>query len=82
LTAFPNPFNSATEIQFDLPVSGLVSLDVLNLMGQTVSTLKNEILPAGHHAILFDANGLTSGVYLCRLTTGSESLSKKIILIK
>ncbi len=60
---FPNPFNPSTEIRFGLPRAAAVKIDVLNIAGQRVAVLLNERLSAGFHAVQFDAQHLSSGIY-------------------
>ncbi len=79
---FPNPFNPMTTINFSTPAAGKVTLTVINMLGQTVATLTNGILPAGKHAVNFDASTLASGVYLYRLQAGNAVQMKKMTLLK
>lgn len=79
---YPNPFNPMTVISFQLPVASLVHLRVYDLLGREVATLVNENLNAGDHQVQFHATDLASGVYIYRLTAGTQSLSKKLLLTK
>lgn len=79
---YPNPFNPATNIQFSIPSSGEVNLTVYNLLGQKVATLISEKLSAGSHTVNFDASQLSSGIYLYRLSSGNQVMTKKMTLIK
>jgi hypothetical protein len=79
---YPNPFNPATQIQYTIPESGMVQLDVFNIMGQRVATLVSETMNAGTHTVSFDASNLASGMYLYRLQAGSVVLTKKMTLLK
>ena len=79
---YPNPFNPNTNISFGLPQSSLVQLKVYNLLGQEVASLVDERRNAGNHTVNFDASQLSSGVYIYRLITGSQSITKKMMLIK
>ena len=64
---YPNPFNPVTRIEFDISNAGRVSLLVFDILGREVAVLVNEDLAAGRYERPFDASGLSSGVYLCRL---------------
>jgi len=79
---YPNPFNPATTIAFDLAEAGHVSLRVYDVMGREVAVLVNGNLPAGRHREAFDAQGLPSGVYLYKLTSGSFTDMQKMVLLK
>jgi uncharacterized lipoprotein YddW (UPF0748 family) len=86
---YPNPFNPVTKIKFTIPnvtlseVEGSrVQLKVYDVLGKEVSTLVNEEKPAGSYEVDFNANGLSSGVYFYKLTAGSFSQTKKMILLR
>jgi hypothetical protein len=79
---YPNPFNPNTEIQYALPESNQVTLEVFNSLGQKVMELVNSYKSAGYHREIFDASNLSSGVYLYKLTTASFTKTNKMLLIK
>ncbi len=79
---YPNPFNPSTKIEFNLPKSQNVDLKVFNMLGQEVATLAHGTLAAGQHSVTFDAKTLASGVYIYRLTAGSNVDTKKMVLMK
>jgi len=78
----PNPFNPATTINFQLPASGAMTLDVFSAAGQKVAQLVNGWREAGSHEVTFDASGLPSGIYLYRLQTGNLQAIGKMMLLK
>jgi hypothetical protein len=79
---YPNPFNPTTVISFDLPRVDDVRLVVYDLLGREVTTLLDEMVPAGSYRLRFDASGMASGVYYYRLTVGPYVEVKKMILIR
>lgn len=79
---YPNPFNPATEIAFDLPVSGHVELSVYNVLGQHVSTLVNTEMDAGSHIVTFDGSVYSSGVYFYRISSANFNETKKMVMLK
>jgi hypothetical protein len=79
---FPNPFNPSTLIRYGLPARGDVSLIVYNALGQTVATLVDQTEEAGFHEARFDAAGLASGVYFCRLRASTIVRTTKILLVR
>ncbi len=79
---YPNPFNSTTNLCFQLPVSCQVKLEVYTILGQKVETVLNEYKTAGYYKIKFNANHLTSGVYIYRISTPQYQQSLKMLLIK
>jgi hypothetical protein len=79
---YPNPFNPVTSISYALPVSGEVLLTVFNMLGQEVAVLVNEMQEPGDKTVSFDASNLPSGVYTYRITAGTFTDVKKMLLIK
>lgn len=79
---FPNPFNPRTQICFHLGRPERVSLAVFNTLGQHVKTLLDGPMEAGRHRVIFRAEGLASGIYLCRLTAGHRQETRKMVLLK
>jgi Secretion system C-terminal sorting domain len=80
--AYPNPFNSATTIEYSIKQDGLVSLKVYDVLGAEVISLVNANQVAGKYSVQFDASSLTSGNYIYRLISGQFTSSKKLILLK
>jgi len=80
---YPNPFNPKTAISFVVPVGTriAVSLRVYDLLGREIATLVHETLEPGFHTRFFDATHFSSGVYLYRLTAGSFSQTRKMVLL-
>jgi len=79
---YPNPFNPSTTIKYSIPVDGMVTLAVYNVLGQKVATLVNEIVKSGVHEVNFDASKLSSGVYFYKVESSKFSAIKKMMLIK
>jgi hypothetical protein len=79
---YPNPFNPSTRIRYQLPVDGLVTLQLYDPVGRLVGVLVNEEKPAGTHEVMFNASSYSSGVYYYKLTSGQNSGIKKLLLMK
>ena len=79
---YPNPFNPSTTIKYELPTSAEVQVSVYDMLGREVSVLVNERKDAGVHEVKFEASGLSSGVYFCRLTAGSSVQTRKLLLVR
>jgi hypothetical protein len=82
LQNYPNPFNPTTEIGYNVPATGYVTLKVYDLLGREVATLVNEQKVPGSYSAKFDASGLGSGVYLYRLRAGDFVATKRLVLLK
>jgi hypothetical protein len=82
LSAFPNPFNPATRLSFDLPQAGMVSLTVYDLLGRRVAVLLNERMTAGSHEIEWQADAFSSGMYFAVLRFGEQRAVQKMLLMK
>jgi hypothetical protein len=85
---YPNPFNPSTTIEFSLPKSSFVSLEIYNVLGQSVATLANNAqFSAGQHKLVWDGRDnfgdpTASGVYFYRLVAGDFTQQKKMMLLK
>ncbi|TKJ41089.1 hypothetical protein CEE37_05325 [candidate division LCP-89 bacterium B3_LCP] len=80
--AHPNPFNPTTVLSYKLQDASRVNLSVFDISGRLVAELVNSWRDAGVHEVTFDASGLTSGVYLYRLTAGEFTDTGKMVLMK
>lgn len=79
---FPNPFNPATTIKYQIIKPGFVSLKVYDVLGNEVATLISETSNSGKFSIKFDATGLTSGIYYYQLLSDEIIETKKMILLR
>jgi hypothetical protein len=79
---YPNPFNPSTRIKYQVSSISYVSLVVYDVLGNEVATLVNEEKPAGSYEVNFNASTLASGIYYYRLTAGTFTEIKKMVLLK
>jgi len=82
LSATPNPFNSTTSIVYTLPTSEMVTVKIFNLSGREVSILYEGMSDPGIHIYTWDASGLPSGLYVCRMETDAKVASIKLAMIR
>ncbi|MEJ5263419.1 MAG: T9SS type A sorting domain-containing protein, partial [Ignavibacterium sp.] len=85
-------FNPTTKIRFVIPASSLnpfskgegtlVRLKVYDVLGNEVATLVNEEKPAGSYEVDFDGSSLSSGIYFYKLSAGSFTSVRKMLLIR
>jgi len=85
---FPNPFNPATRIQYQLPTAVPVRLSIFNLLGQEIRVLVHQQqVPAGYYSVEWDGcdqNGVpvAAGIYLYRITAGKFQKTNRMVLLK
>jgi C1A family cysteine protease len=79
---YPNPFNPSTTIKYQIADYSFVTIRVYDILGEEITTLINDWKPAGNYKISFDANNLSSGIYIYQLRAGSYSETKKMLLVK
>ena len=84
---YPNPFNAKTMISFSLDENAFTRLTVFDLLGRQVKTLISGDLPAGAHEVIWDGTdqsgrGVSSGIYLYRLDSGSKNMVQRMSLLK
>ncbi len=86
-SGYPNPFNPATEIKYDLPETSPIVITVFDINGRLVTTLVNTEKEAGFHSVTWDGRNkfgvrVTSGVYLIRMSTPKYTSTSKVTLLK
>jgi len=84
---YPNPFNPVTNIRYQLPADGKVTLQIFNTNGQLIRTLVDGEVPAGYHQIVWDScndsgSRVVSGIYYYRIIANGTSVTKKMALLK
>ncbi len=84
---YPNPFNNSTMITYSIPRPMEVRFEVLNILGQVVTSRELGLQQPGTHLQYWDGSDINgkavpSGVYLYRLTAGELALTKKMVLLK
>lgn len=79
---FPNPFNPSTKIYFTLPKETFVKIKIYDLTGQFITDLCNDIFSAGKYEVVFNANDLPSGTYICSIIASEFRKSIKMTLMK
>ena len=82
LSAFPNPFNSATTITFALPHDQPVKLIAYDILGREARVIANRLYAAGKHRVMFDGAELAAGMYFVHLQTAQASQVMKTVLMK
>jgi hypothetical protein len=79
---YPNPFNPSTKVSFSIEKEEHVTLKVYDILGREVKTLINQVLLPGNHQVDFNGDNLSSGIYICKLTSGEFTALKKMQLLK
>lgn len=79
---YPNPFNPVTNIEFSIPKTGFVMLEIFDVLGRKAETLVNAELKPGTYKVDWTASNYPSGIYFYRLSAGPFSESRKMILVK
>jgi plastocyanin len=86
---YPNPFNPATSIRYIVGAAGsqqpavsMVTLAVYDLVGREVAVLVNEGKEPGSYTVQFDASGLASGKYVYKLSSGTQSIARSMVVLK
>ena len=86
LQNYPNPFNPITNIDYNLPFSGNLTLKIYDISGREINTLVNKTQEAGYYTVQFNASNFASGTYFYRISAdnGLEDfvMTKRMLLIK
>ena len=79
---YPNPFNPTTNISFGMPVNSKVTIKIYDISGREIRTLLNDTKAAGYYTVIFDASGISSGVYFYKIQADGFSDMKRMLLVK
>jgi hypothetical protein len=79
---YPNPFNAAISISYDIPILGLAKVAVYNILGQQVAVLVDDAIAPGSYSMVWDAGDLPSGIYFVYLSAAKWRFTRKILLLK
>jgi hypothetical protein len=87
LDCYPNPFSDKVSLQLSLPKTSETSLNIYNVKGQLVRSVCSELLNKGQHDLVWDGKDsfgkpCRSGIYFCRVTSGSVHLTQKLVKLK
>ncbi len=82
LQNYPNPFNPSTTISYQIPLSGIVTIKVYDILGKEIRTLLREYKSSGSYKVTFNAGSLASGIYFYRIGVNNFFAVKKMILLK
>ena len=82
LSVHPNPFNATATVSYELTKAGHVTVEIFNLIGQREAILENSYRDAGIYTAAFEGESLTSGIYFARMSTGENTLTQKLLLVK
>ena len=84
---YPNPFNPGTTLRYALPINGMVTIIIYDMLGREVKTLINQNQNAGYKSVIWNAtndNGkpISAGIYLYQIHAGEYMQTKKMVLLK
>ena len=79
---YPNPFNSATTIQYYLPATSDVTIDIYDIIGRRVETFENKNQASGKHQVTWQADNYSTGLYFYKINADGFTETKKMLLLK
>jgi hypothetical protein len=82
VSIYPNPFNQAANIQFELASRAKTTIEIYDMMGKQVAVIANGYLDAGVYNRTFDGSSLPNGIYIVKFTIGTQASSHKLLLLK
>jgi len=82
LTSYPNPFNSSTNIYYNLPKDCHVNIKVYDLLGRCVDVVIDETQQAGYHQVIWNSKGVSSGILFYKMQAGDFCETRKMLLLK
>jgi hypothetical protein len=78
----PNPFNPTTIIEYSLPQTLKVSIEIYDLLGRRITVIDNGLQEAGNHQVVWNAGDVPSGIYLYKIKAGALTTTSKMLLLK
>jgi hypothetical protein len=86
-SSYPNPFQTSTTLEYFIPESSQVTLEVLNISGQVINVLENSMMIAGNHAVTWNGDNrggqrVPGGIYFYRLTTDDQVITHRGVVIR
>ncbi len=82
LSAYPNPFNSSTDILFEMPRAAHATIKVYDVLGREQARLLDDVVQGGARSVMWNAEGFASGIYFVRLSVGDVAVTRKVALVK
>jgi len=79
---YPNPFNPTTRIDYSIALAGNVTINVYSITGELVRTIIDEYQNPGRYSVNFNAEGLSSGVYIYKISATNFGAAKKMVVLK
>ena len=79
---YPNPFNPSTTIEFAIPKTGRYALSLYNALGELIKEISEKEYEPGYYKETFNATGLSSGIYIYRLTGNDSNIIRKMVLLR
>jgi photosystem II stability/assembly factor-like uncharacterized protein len=79
---YPNPFRTDATLEFNLPESGHVVMQVYDQMGRLVRTVADEQMEAGEHRYTLPAGSLATGLYYCTVKAGAYKETRTMVLVR
>ena len=79
---YPNPFNPSTTIEYYLPNNTEISIAIYDLQGRQIASLINDVVSAGNHSIVWNANNYSSGIYFVKMVAGNFIETQKLVMVK
>ena len=80
--AYPNPFNPTTTMTLTMPVSGEITVEVYNVLGQVVATLASGYMEASIHTLTWDASNVSSGLYFVQADAEGFTKTQRLMVVK
>jgi hypothetical protein len=81
-SAYPNPFNPVTMLEFSVPIEMDVQIIVYDMMGRVVSELVSGLHEPGYHEVQWNASQQSSGIYFVKMVAGGQTNILKLMLVK
>ena len=79
---YPNPFNPSTKIDYFVPNSDLVDINIYDIHGNMIDQIFSDYKSSGYHSIIWNPQNLSSGIYFINISQNKFSEKIKAIYTK
>ncbi len=77
----PNPFTTTTTFSYNLQQTSTVQITIFNHLGEEIEVIRQQ-QPSGKQQVIWNAEGLPTGVYYYRMEAGEQMTSGKMMLVR
>lgn len=80
MNLFPNPTDANSTLQFNMPQTGKLQIEIIDMLGRKAEDIYNGEMPVGEQQIFMPTENLSRGIYMVKLTIDGKTVTKKLVI--